>query len=279
MKEDRLSNVARAAEGLNLSAFHPISIVWTNLFALKKITSVSISTRRILRRLNISCTSVRRITKEDLNLTAFRRVPAQVITDAVRQTRLERSSALLRRLKVRDVKRVFFTDEEKLLSQSTNQQPEQSCLVDSKKADVRPNRLIVEREKFAPHVMVSAGVCFGDKGRLHFVDEKAKVDAAYYVGRLLPELIADCKRLLPAGFIFQQDGAPAHTACLAWFLQDWLAVNCPGFIEKDQWPPNSPRDLESFGITTCGELCWKKYYNLRQKPKTIRELKVALELI
>ena len=53
--------------------------------------------------------------------------------------------------------------------------------------------------------MVSAGVCFGGKGRLHFVDEKAKVDAAYYVGRLLPELIADCKRLLPAGFIFQQD--------------------------------------------------------------------------
>ena len=61
--------------------------------------------------------------------------------------------------------------------------------------------LIAEREKFAPHLMVSAGVCFGGKGQLHFVDEKAKVDAAYYVGRLLPELIADCKRLLPAGLL------------------------------------------------------------------------------
>ena len=109
----------------------------------------------------------------------------------------------------------------------------------SKKADVRPDRLIVEREKFAPNVMVSAGVCFDGKGRLHFVDEKAKVNADYYVGCLLPELIADCKHLKPAGFIFQQDGAPAHTAFLA---QDWLNlhVNCPGFIEKDQWPPNSP---------------------------------------
>jgi len=37
------------------------------------------------------------------------------------------------------------------------------------------------------------------------------------MGCLLPELIADCKRLLPAGFIFQQDGAPAHTAFLAQF--------------------------------------------------------------
>ena len=81
--------------------------------------------------------------------------------------------------------------------------------------------------------MVSAGVWFGGKGRLHFVDEKAKVDAAYYVGRLLPELISDCKRLLPAGFVFQQDGAPAHTSRLA---QDCLSVNCPDFIEKNQWP-------------------------------------------
>ena len=28
------------------------------------------------------------------------------------------------------------------------------------------------------------------------------------LGRLLPELIADCRQLLPAGFIFQQDGDP-----------------------------------------------------------------------
>ena len=84
--------------------------------------------------------------------------------------------------------------------------------------------------------MVSAGVCFGGKGRLHFVD-KAKVNAQYCVGRLLPELIADYKRLLPAGFIFQQDGTSAHTAFLA---QDWLNLTCRGFIGKDQWPPNSP---------------------------------------
>ena len=46
-----------------------------------------------------------------------------------------------------------------------------------KKADVK--RLLAEREKFAQHVMVSAGVCFGGKGRLHFVDESTKVDSAY----------------------------------------------------------------------------------------------------
>jgi len=60
--------------------------------------------------------------------------------------------------------------------------------------------------------MVSAGVCFGGKGRLHFVDESAKVDSVSYVGRLLPSLVDDCTRLLPSGYIFQQDGTPAHTA-------------------------------------------------------------------
>jgi len=45
--------------------------------------------------------------------------------------------------------------------------------------------LLVEREKFAQHLMVSAGVCSGGKSRLLFVEEKVKVNTDYYVGRLL----------------------------------------------------------------------------------------------
>ena len=48
-----------------------------------------------------------------------------------------------------------------------------------------------------------------------FVDEKGKVNAIYYVTKLLPNLIKDCRHLLLDNFIFQQDGAPAHTAALA----------------------------------------------------------------
>ena len=81
--------------------------------------------------------------------------------------------------------------------------------------------------------MVSPGVCycFGVKERLHFVDESAKVDSAYYVGHLLPSLVDDCTRLLPREYIFQEDGAPAHTARA---MQNWLQTNCPDFIAKDQ---------------------------------------------
>jgi len=54
--------------------------------------------------------------------------------------------------------------------------------------------------------MVSAGDCFGGKERLHLIPYKTKVET------LLPELVQDCRFVLPSGFIFQQDGAPALTA-------------------------------------------------------------------
>ena len=85
--------------------------------------------------------------------------------------------------------------------------------------------------------MVSAGVCFSGKGKLHFIAKKAKVSEKYYDESLLPHLINDCKILLPDHFIFQQDGALAYTAKLA---QEWIEENCHKFIKKDEWPPNSP---------------------------------------
>ena len=80
--------------------------------------------------------------------------------------------------------------------------------------------------------------------------------------------------MLPAGFIFQQDGAPAHTARVA---QDWLLANCPGFIEKDQWPPNSP-DLNPLDYHVWGAML-EAYHKLQPKPKTLAELKDALQSI
>ena len=232
------------------------------------------STREIAAELNISDRSVRRIAKQDLHLTAFRRMPAQIINDATKQKRLERAAALLRRFKVRDTKRIFFTDEKNFYLNPPVSYQNSRVWARGKKADVKPTRLLVQREKFAKHVMVSAGVCFGGKGRLHFVQEKAKVDGAYYVGQLLPNLVDDCNRLLPTGFVFQQDGAPAHTARSA---QEWLRANCPDFVAKDQWPPNSP-DLNPLDYHVWGAML-EAYHKLQAKPKTIVELKEALQLI
>jgi len=124
--------------------------------------------------------------------------------------------------------------------------------------------------------MVSAGVCLGCKGPLHFVEKKAKVDCRITLATCFQisskTAIACC--LLPTGFIFQQDGVPAHIARSA---QNWLGANCPDFITKDQWPPNSP-DLNPMEYHVWGAML-QAYRQLLQQPKTIAELKEALQVI
>src|SRR6218665_2248444 len=86
----------------------------------------------------------------------------------------------------------------------------------------------------------------------------------YPLQRMEIKHIEDCKQLMPAGFIFQQDGAPAHTARVT---QEWLHANCSELIEKDRWPPNFP-DLNPLDYHAWGSML-ERYPKLQPKPKTI----------
>ena len=79
---------------------------------------------------------------------------------------------------------------------------------------------------------------------------------------------------MPGGFVFQQDGAPAHTAQVT---QDWLFINCPDFIAKNEWPPNSP-DLNPLDYHVWGAML-EAYQKLNRKPSTIQELRTTLQNI
>ena len=54
------------------------------------------------------------------------------------------------------------------------------------------SRLLIQRAKFALHIMVSAEVFFEGKGRLHFVEEKAEINANYMHGRFVAEAGGRC---------------------------------------------------------------------------------------
>ena len=54
-------------------------------------------------------------------------------------------------------------------------------------------------------------------------------------------------------YIFQQDGAPAHTSHL---VQNWLSDNVDAFWSKEFWPPNSP-DLNSLDYYFWGVVEWQ----------------------
>jgi len=232
------------------------------------------STRQIAAELGISQTSVVRIAKTDLALSSFRRIPGQVLNTATRAKRLARCKKLLRRFSVRKLKRTFFTDEKVFyLDPPANR----SCCTSrvwsaGRKRDISSERLIRQRAKFSRRVMVSAGVCYEGKGRLHVVPEKAKINAVFYTGQLLPQLLQDCRTLLNDDFVFQQDGAPAHTSQQS---QDWLQQQCPEFIRKDEWPPNSP-DLNPLDYFVWSAML-HSYERCFPKPTTVTELKTVLQ--
>jgi len=234
----------------------------------------SLSLRQIAKEIGLSKTSVSNIAKHDLGLRCFKRVPVQVITDATRLKRLERSQQLLRRFTATKSKCIFFTDE-KLFYISTPASNQNNRVWNAgRKSDISSKRLLTERAKFSQSVMVSAGVCYGGKGELHFIDEKTKINADYYVNDLLPMLMEDCNQLLPNGCTFQQDGAPAHSSRLA---QQFLEQNIADFIRKDEWPPNSP-DLNPLDFHVWGAML-DKYQHLQPKPTNVTELRAVLQAI
>src|SRR5207248_6444704 len=156
------------------------------------------------------------------------------------------------RVAVQKVKRMFFTDEKMFyLDPAVTDSTSCRFWFGGKKKNVTSHRLIRQRSKFSRSVMVSAGICFMGKGRLHFVPEKVKVNSNYYTEQLLPRLIDDCRQLMHDDFLFQQDDAPAHTSKQA---QDWLEHHCPEFVNKDEWPPN--HQISIHWISLSGELCW-----------------------
>ena len=121
---------------------------------------------------------------------------------------------------------------------------------------------------FPPSVMVSAGICYGGTGKLHFIAEKAKISAECY----RTKLIKDCQLIIASSIvIFQQDGASAHN------VQEWHKQNSPDFLKKDEWPPNSP-DLNPLDYHVWGAML-EKYQAHIPKPKNEAELKMVLEAI
>src|SRR5271157_2636163 len=98
-------------------------------------------------------------------------------------------------------------------------------------------------------------------------------ECKFYVKGLLPKLIEDCDALLPNGYVFQQDGAPAHSLG----SQEWIGQCCPNFIKKDEWPPNSP-DLNPLDYHVWGAML-EKYKAYTPKPTNMAELKTVLEAI
>ena len=84
--------------------------------------------------------------------------------------------------------------------------------------------------------MVSLGASFDGKTSILFIERGVKINGPSYCQDVLTPMLSEIRQKMP-DFVFQQDGAPAHTARQTVAL---LKDNCPAFIEPDSWPPCSP---------------------------------------
>ena len=223
--------------------------------------------RKIAHELGVSQPSVSRLAHK-LKLKAYKRIRVSRRDEKVRSNRKTRCRLLLNRFTAEKVKNIIFSDEKDFtLEVARNRQNDR--VYGKRKRDIAPNRLYHETSRFTKKVMVSAGVSWKGKTRIQFIDtECTKVNSESYTN-LLEIGLPDCRRLYPNGdWVFQQDGAPAHSSKTT---QEYLDGATPDFIRKDEWPPQSP-DCNPMDYAVWDSLSQKVYAG-KQDKFTENELK------
>ena len=196
------------------------------------------SPREIERETGISRSTIRRIAKHDLNLTPYKRLKGQKLSMIDENKRRKRVSLLLQKITKETLKKTFFTDE-KIFTVDTprNTQNDRVYADVEKKNEIVDDRLYTTKNTFPKKIMVSVGVSQLGKTSVFFIDSGAKVNADYYQTQLLSKMIPEMTRISNGDYIFQQDGARAHTAKST---ISYIQNKMPDYVSPEMWPPNSP---------------------------------------
>jgi hypothetical protein len=195
----------------------------------------TLSIRKHAKKLKVADSTVRKGLKM-LGKKSLVRPPAPLLTDRLKQLRLERCKKLLNILKksepVPTVK--IFSDKKIFTVDQVYNRRNDRIIVDQGIPSTPVNTT-----KHPAGVMVLGVVASdGNKCPAIFVPDGAKVNSEAYISLLESKVLPWLKKTYPAGnYVWQQDGAPAHTSRRT---QEWLGANMSKFWDKTVWPPSSP---------------------------------------
>jgi len=138
-------------------------------------------------------------------------------TDCKKQARLERCRQLLflRKYPPHAVYFIWFSDEKLFtVAAPSNLQNDRVYVRSSvKKKDVDAARLLRTRPTFCKSLLISVAVSSLGATQLHFLEPGVKVNGDYYRNTvLLNMLLQDIRSVFGDYYVFQQDGAPTHSA-------------------------------------------------------------------
>jgi inhibitor of nuclear factor kappa-B kinase subunit alpha len=185
--------------------------------------------------LNVSKSTMHNVLKYDLRCHAFKKRKVHGVSATSKQKRLERATLLLSRHAGEE----FVFSDEKLfvLQQSHNIQNDRLWACSSR--SIPDSERNIPRFQSAVSVMVWGGICKRGKLPLVFIEKGVKINAIYYKTEVLQKVVKpSVERMYGSDhYVFQQDGAPSHTANV---VQNWCRANLSDFLAKDEWPPSSP---------------------------------------
>ena len=158
-------------------------------------------------------------------------------------------------------KMLIFTDESRFSAI-----PDGGVKLWRKSNDYR-QEVCISYEKFPVSVMVWGAIGFNFKSKLIFIE--GRLGAKEYQAMLEDNKVFDSIRsVFKDAFIFQQDGAPCHTAMttMNWLMQQNIRL-------LFGWPPNSP-DLSPIEMLWGAIKCRIEHYP--EFPKTISDLGILI---
>ena len=220
--------------------------------------------------MEISRRSVSRIVKNDLGMKSLKRKKMHFLTPLIREKRKVRSKGLLERHAVYGADNILFSDEKLFtIEEATNSQNDR--IIASSVSAITEEVRCVGRLQKPLSVMVWAGVSAIGRTPLVFVPPGVKINSISYQELILEPVVKDLSQMMCSGesFLFQQDGAPAHTSNST---QSWLRNNISDFVTKEEWPPYSlnPMDYSIWSILE-SKACAKSHTSIQSLKTTLIE--------
>lgn len=191
--------------------------------------------RKLSTTLGVSEATMRRIAEKDLRYTSYVLKVRQMLSEAAKVKRVARCNLLLCSLKHEAAGRLRFFSDEKIFTVDAKVNRRNDRWLAHDPEDVP----VVARTKFPASVHVLSVVSSeGDVMPPHFFKKGETITMDVYL-QILRTVVKPWMETVASGrpYIFQQDGAPAHTSHL---VQNWLSDNVDAFWSKEFWPPNSP---------------------------------------
>jgi transposase len=221
------------------------------------------SARQLAKFHSVSRTTMLRIIKEDLGFKAYIKRVAPKLTDEQKQKRFSFGIWARKNVTKSLSKKILFSDEKRFdIDGVYNRQNDRIWAPNREQADAMGGTH--RKTKFPHGVMIWLGVCYNGVTRPVII-EKGSINHQRYIDEMLTIALKDGQKLMGHEFIYQQDGAPAHTAS---HTQAWCKDHFWDFWPKSRWPPNSP-DLNPLDYSIWYELCGQMNWNKINNKKTL----------